>query len=180
MAEPRRSPLHVEGARAILDYDRAVFDRFLRKIRRLPKAEAVRDRGIGHLSLFGTLLHILHVREAWFGFVVRDEGRREAAFFGRPERNPVDWRGFDRYAREVWAAHDALAAELTEARLDRRYRAFWMPGRYSLGDVVLQVSFEQAHHLGEIIGALWVDDRRSPDMTWIEVQRDALGSIRRR
>ena len=172
------SPLSPASARRVLDYDRAVFERFARQLRRLPKKEAFRDRGIGHRSLFRTLVHILNVREAWFDLVVRDGGRNEAAFLARPERNPADWRGFGTYAHEVWAGHARLRATLSARELARPVRAFWMPGRYAVGDAILQASYEEAHHLGEIIGALWVDDRATSGMTWIEVHREAAARRR--
>ena len=50
-----------------------------------------------------------------------------------------------------------------------------MPGRYVVSDGLLQTTFEQAHHLGEIIAALWQDDIEPPPMTWIEV-----ANVRRR
>ena len=161
-----------DAAQRILSYDRAVFARFERRIRRLPKGEAFVDRGTGHGSYFETLVHILNVRDAWFNFVVLANGAGETAFFDRPARHPKDWRGFSEYAPTVWAGHERLAAEVTDARLRGRVTAFWMQGRYTLGDAILQVSYEQAHHLGEIIGAFWVVDRAPPAMTWIDVTRD--------
>jgi hypothetical protein len=61
--------------------------------------------------------------------------------------------------------------KLTDRELHRTVRAPWMPGRYTVADALLQTTFEEAHHLGEIIGALWQENRPSPDMTWIEVGR---------
>jgi hypothetical protein len=58
-------------------------------------------------------------------------------------------------------------------------KAFWMPGDYTVRDAILQSTFEQAHHLGEIIGALWQDDRKPPDMTWIDVRRSPRKRARR-
>ncbi len=43
-----------------------------------------------------------------------------------------------------------------------------MSGRYTLRDAFFQVTLEEAHHLGEVIGAYWRRDWRPPDMTWIE------------
>ena len=123
------SPITVDTARRILDYDEAVFARFLTRVRRLPKDEAFAEREIGHHTLFGTLVHILHVREAWLKFVIADRGRDEEAFFNRPERSPSDWKGFDAYARTVWASHAAFRASLTPRLLATRATAWWMKGR---------------------------------------------------
>ena len=57
---------------------------------------------------------------------------------------------------------------LSESQLHRRVHAPWMPGRYTLEDAFRQVSYEQAHHIGEIIGVYWQADWNPPPMTWIE------------
>jgi uncharacterized damage-inducible protein DinB len=162
-----------DDVHALFAYDRAVFDRFARRVRGLPRKEAMRPRGIGHESLFATLVHILNVHEVWHAYIVR--GRTSdpelEALFGDPRRKPKNWREFDAYAARVWAEIDATYAKATPRELGRAVKAFWMPGRYTVRDAVLQSTFEEAHHLGEVIGALWQDDRKSPDMTWIDVRR---------
>lgn len=159
---------------ALVEYNRAVFERFVRRARRLPKRGAWQRRGIGHESLFGTLVHILHVQEVWLVYIVRgrNSDRELEALFQDPTRNPTTWREFDTYARRVWSGIEETTRALTARSLDVRAQAFWMPGRYTVRDGFLQASFELAHHLGEIIGALWQDDRRPPDMTWIDVRRE--------
>jgi hypothetical protein len=42
-----------------------------------------------------------------------------------------------------------------------------MEGEIALRDVLMQVTFEQAHHLGEIIAILWQSNIEPPEMTWI-------------
>jgi uncharacterized damage-inducible protein DinB len=162
-----------EDARAIVGYNRAVFERFARKVRRLPKRAAMRKRGIGHESLFQTLVHILQVQEVWLVYIVR--GRNSdaelEALFQDATRRPSTWKEFDLYADRVWAGIGQTTRGLTDRKLGKTVRAFWMPGRYTVRDGYLQATLEQAHHLGEIIGALWQDDRRPPDMTWIDVRR---------
>jgi uncharacterized damage-inducible protein DinB len=163
----------LEDLRSLVEYDRAVFDRFVRRVRRLSWKAATRKRGIGHESLFHTLVHVLNVREVWFAYIVR--GRNSDAelerLFQDPRRHPADWKGFDAYARRVWSEVETTLAGLTPARAARRVSVFWMAGQYTVRDAFLQASFEQAHHLGEIIGALWQDDVKPPDMTWIDVRR---------
>ena len=179
MSVPLRFP--PSDARAIVQYDRAVFDRFARRIRRLPKRGAMRTRGIGHESLFDTLVHILNVHEVWLGYIVRgrNSDKELEVLFDDRGRHPTDWRGFDRYAARVWATVEETVSTLSPRSLGRTVRAFWMPGRYAVRDAFLQSSMEQAHHLGEIIGALWQNDVAPPDMTWIGVRRSAARTSRR-
>jgi uncharacterized damage-inducible protein DinB len=171
MARPIR--FSREDAAAIVEYNRLVFDRFVRRVRRLPWTQASRKRGIGHESLFHTLVHVLNVQEVWLVYIVRGRNtdRELGALFEDTTRHPEDWKGFDAYARRVWAEVDATVAGLTPARLGRRVSAFWMRGSYTIRDAFLQATFEEAHHLGEVIGGLWQDDVAPPDMTWIDVRR---------
>jgi len=173
--------LSAADARAIFAYNHAVFDRFVRRVRNLPEKEAKRSRGIGHETLFDTLVHILHVHEVWHVYIVR--GRTSDAeldaLFNDPGRKPKSWKEFDTYASRVWSEVDTTVASLTPRALGRKVKAFWMPGSYTVRDAILQSTFEEAHHLGEIIGALWQDDRKPPDMTWIEVGRSPKRRRRR-
>lgn len=146
----------------------------------MPRGAAFRHREIGHQSLFDTLVHILNVHEVWLVYIARGRGAELDALFDDPTRHPSDWKGFVPYAARVWNGVATTAKGLTAAGLARRLRAPWMPGRYTVRDALMQTTLEQAHHLGEIIGALWQDDRAPPEMTWIDVRRDALGGPKRR
>ena len=173
-----RSP-STDLARDLLEYNRAVFDRFVRRLSRLPWNEVSRNREIGHRTLFGTLVHILHVHEAWFVYVVPGRVAELKALFARSDRSPASWKEFRAYADRVWNGVDAVVRGLSERDLARRVKAPWMPGRYTVRDALFQTTIEQAHHLGEVIGALWQDDRAPPEMTWIRV-RSAPSPRRRR
>jgi uncharacterized damage-inducible protein DinB len=160
-------------ARRLFAYNRAVFDRFVRRLRAAPLRTVRRRREIGHQSLFDTLVHILNVQEVWIGYILAGRGSEPELerLFADPTRHPKDWAGFSRYRRRVRALVDRFLASVTATDLPREVRVFWMPGRYTASDGLLQVSFEEAHHLGEIIGAMWQDDREPPEMTWIGVGR---------
>ncbi len=118
--------------------------------------------------MIGTLGHILNVHESWLLYLVPGRQREIPALWRESGRRPTTWKELDRYAARVWAGIDARLPTLTERELDRVVKAPWMPGRYTVRDVVLQVTFEEAHHIGEIIGALWRFDFEPPTMTWIE------------
>ena len=171
-----------DDARAIVAYNRALFDRFVRRVRRLPGKEATRRRGIGHESLFDTLVHILNVQEVWLVYIVRGRNSDQEleSLFGDVSRHPKDWKGFDAYSDRVWAGVDETVRGLSARDLDRIVKVFWMPGRYTVRDAVLQTTLEEAHHVGEVIGALWQDDRKPPDMTWIDVRRTESPKATRR
>ncbi len=158
-------------ARELVAYNRAVFDRFLRRIARLPGRAAFSEREIGHHSLFGTLVHVLNVHEAWLVYIVPGRTRELTRRFTEPDRHPSDWPGLRAYSRQVWEGIDGTVRTLADADFGRTVRAPWMPGLYTVGDAFLQTTMEEAHHIGEVIGALWQDDVASTRMTWIELNR---------
>ena len=165
------SPIDAATARRILDYNRQVFGRFVRRVRHLKSSLAHEQLEIGHQSLFQTLVHVLNVWESWLLYVVRGRASSLPERWKDAERRPTDWAGFDAYADPVWTAITTWANQIDDGGLRKVVKAPWMPGVYTVGDAILQCTFEEAHHLGEVIGALWQKDLPSVDMTWIEVNR---------
>jgi uncharacterized damage-inducible protein DinB len=157
----------VRTVRRLVAYNHSVFLRFERSLARRPWKELVADRGIGHLSLKDTLVHILNVEEAW---VVAIAQKRWEIFDqnGRQPNEVGSWKELRAYRGRVWAEVGAFLSKVTERSLTGRVKAPWMPGRYTLEDAFFQVTIEQAHHLGEVIAVYWQADRAPPDMTWIE------------
>jgi len=161
--------LDVKTARELFHYNRAVLDRYRRSLERLPWRAVVRNRETGHLSMKDTFVHILNVHDGWLNYVV--PGRiHELNDPGRFADSMKSWRDIRAYESRVWSGVDRLLARLTPSQLRQKVKAPWMPGEYVLSDALLQTSFEQAHHLGELIAMLWQMDRRPPDMTWIELR----------
>lgn len=158
-------------ARRLFRYNERVFERFVRRVHRLSSRDVRRRRGIGHESLFQTLVHILNVHEVWLGYVLtgRSSDPELDALFHDPVRHPKTWKGFRAYDRRVWALVHAYLRRATPRDLAEPVHVFWMPGRYVASDGLWQATFEEAHHLGEIIGALWQQDAEPPEMTWIRV-----------
>jgi uncharacterized damage-inducible protein DinB len=168
---PTRSPVTVETAQRLAAYNATAFQRYARAAQRLPWRDASADRGTGHRSLFGTLVHILNVHEVWMIYIVQGRTRELDELFRQTDRRPTAWAGFNAYSKRVWAGLKQYNATLTPATLEQRVKAPWMPGSYTVGDAVLQTTFEQAHHLGEIIAIYWQRDQEPPEMTWIRLTR---------
>lgn len=171
MARPTRfGPADV---RALVEYDHDLYERFVRRVRRLPGRSAFRRRGIGHDSLFDTLVHIVNVQEVWVLFINRGRNSDQelGALFDNAARHPKDWKGLDAYAERVWSDVTRVTQDLTAKQLSTRVSAFWMKGRYTVRDGYLQATIEETMHIGEIIGALWQDDVATSEMTWIDVRR---------
>jgi uncharacterized damage-inducible protein DinB len=161
----------------LVAYDRRAFENFERGIQRRGWAEATKERGIGHLSHKDTLVHILNVHEAW----LVGAAQRRWKVFDNPSRrreNVRSWKDLRAYRERVWAGIDELMNGLTDEQLPRRVRVPWIPGRYTLEDAFFQTSFEQAHHLGEIIGSYWQTDSVPPQMMWIPTMLGVKVSVR--
>jgi hypothetical protein len=56
---------------------------------------------------------------------------------------------------------------LDDNALIKKITAPWMEREHELGDVLVQATFEQTHHLGEIIAMLWHSNIQLPGMTLI-------------
>lgn len=152
---------------ALVRYNRDVLERYERALRRLGWRQITRERNTGHHSMKDTYLHIHQVADGWLNYVV--PGRLDA-MTERPDPFRFgDWRAIRRWTAEVWRGIEERVDALTPKELDRPVRAPWMPGRYTVRDAYLQVTFEQAHHLGEIIAMFWQMDRAPPEMTWIRI-----------
>jgi uncharacterized damage-inducible protein DinB len=165
------SPVAVDTARALAAYNAAAFQKYARAARRLPWELASGNKGTGHLSVFGTLVHILNVHEVWLLYVVQGKTKELDQLFRQTSRRPTTWAGFNSYSRRVWDGVRQYCAALTPTKLRHRVKAPWMPGTYTVGDAVLQTTFERAHHLGEIIAIYWQRDVKPPQMMWIPLTR---------
>ena len=167
----------VADLRRLYEYNWAVYDGFLRRLERLPWRTVTRDLGSGHRTMKDTMVHILNVHDAWLNFVL--PGRIDE-LEKTPGRRPAEirsWRELRAYRDRVRGGIDPYLRQLRASDLRRpARRAPWMPGPYTIEDVLFQTSLEQAHHLGEIIALLWQRETAPPDMTWIDVRR----TIRRR
>jgi uncharacterized damage-inducible protein DinB len=182
-ARSRSAPIPLtlspQDARAVFEYNRAIFDRFARRLARLPWKTVTEERQTGHHTLFDTLVHILNVQEAWLAYIVPGRTKELSRRFREADRRPTDWPGFRAYSDLVWSETGAVVRALSARDLRRTVKAPWMPGRYTVADAILQATIEEAHHLGEVIGALWQEDLSSPAMTWIDVRRGPPPAARR-
>ena len=168
----------LSAVRRLVTYDRRAFESFERAIRRLGWARATANHEIGHRSLKDTLVHVLNVHEAW---LVAAAQNRWDEVSRKPNRRAAAVRSFPdlrRYRNEVWGGIDQLMGGLTEARLGRRVKVPWISGRYTLEDAFYQTSFEQAHHLGEVIAVFWQMDKAPPQMMWIPLLTGVRVSVR--
>jgi len=60
-------------------------------------------------------------------------------------------RQVQEFMSKVLGGVDGFMKELNDDDLSKNITAPWMEGEHELSDVFMQVTLEQAHHLGEII-----------------------------
>ncbi len=152
--------------RRIFAYNRQVLEVYCRRLERLPWKTVSQDRGVTWHSMAGVLYHVIGVYDGWLNFVAQGTSADDAAHE----------RGWDslKSMKEVrafleisWPGIQRLLDGLTDASLRRKVKAPWQPKACPLGDALMQVTLEQAHHTGEIIAMLWQEDLTPPGMTWL-------------
>jgi uncharacterized damage-inducible protein DinB len=152
--------------RKIYRYNRVVMEKFCRRLENLPWAVVSKDRGATWHSMAGVFRHTVGVIDGWLNYVAQGASA-DASMAQRDWDSLTSMKEVRKYMENVWAGVDPLLDGLSDAKLRRRVRAPWQPKACSLEDALFQVTFEEAHHLGEIIAMLWQIDKRPPEMTWL-------------
>jgi uncharacterized damage-inducible protein DinB len=147
-----------------------VLNSYLNALARLPWKTVSKNVEASHYSILGIVVHILGVYNGWLNYNV----------YGRSSEIPVQTLDTENYhsikdvrkfMKNVWAGVDKLMEDLDENLLRKKVKAPWLPGSHFLADVLMQVSLEQAHHIGEVIALMWQLDIKPPEMTWIMTTR---------
>ena len=152
--------------RRIFAYNRRVLEVYCRKLERLPWHVVSREREAGWHSIVGTFNHILRVHDAWLNYVIQGE-LANPGMMRRTWSSLESMKEIRASLEKTWAKIGSYLKRLTDRELRRIVRAEWQPKACSVADALMQVTFEQAHHTGEIIAMLWQDDVRPPEMTWL-------------
>ncbi len=152
--------------RRIFAYNRQVLEAFTRKLERLPWAVVSKEREAGWHSMAGTLNHIVRVYDGWVNYVIQGTIADER-MMRRSWSSLTSMKEVRASLEKTWAGIEPYMDRLTERELRRMVRAEWQPKACPVADALMQVTLEQAHHVGEIIAMLWEDDLRPPEMTWL-------------
>jgi uncharacterized damage-inducible protein DinB len=157
--------LNADDFRRIFSYNRLVLHSFLETLDRLPTELVSKNLEASHGSMKEIFTHILTVYDGWLNHA------RKGETAGTPDSELDEaFESMDsmkRYMKHVESGVDALLLELTDTMLDSPVKVDWWEKAHSLEDALMQVTIEQAHHLGEIIALLWQHDIEPPEMTWI-------------
>jgi uncharacterized damage-inducible protein DinB len=153
--------------RRIFAYNEKVLQSFFEALGRLPWETFSKNMEASHNSMKNIFIHILAVYNGWINYNA----------FGRSDSIPWEQHDPENYHSMSQVGEfmsDAMKGvrrfmdELNDSNLSRKITAPWMEGGHELSDVLMQVTLEQAHHLGEIIALLWQLNVEPPQMTWID------------
>ncbi len=154
--------------RKMFRYNRLVLHSFLESLDKLPAQIVSKNVEASHKSMKDIFTHILTVYDGWLNHA------RKGEVSGVPESELDEafqsMEAMRRYMKHVEAGVDTLLSELDDSMLASSIRVEWMVREHSLADALMQITIEQAHHLGEIIALLWQNDIEPPEMTWIGMQ----------
>lgn len=160
--------MNAEDLQRIFRYNRWVLHSFLETLEKLPPETVSENLEASHNSMRGIFTHILVVYDGWLNHA------REGETSGVPESEfDQAFQSLDtmkRYMEHVETGVDALLRELNASMLALPIKVDWFEKEQSLADVLMQITIEQAHHLGEIIALLWQHNIQPPEMTWIGMQ----------
>lgn len=96
----------------------------------------------------------------------------------RKKENIRSWSDLSLYRNRVWKGIDDLTKSLTDKKLRTIEKIPWFASRYTLEDVFFQASFEQAHHIGEIIAVYWQLGKTPPQMMYIPLITGIRASVK--
>ncbi len=114
----------------------------------------------------GIFVHILTVYNGWLNYNVYGRSSEIPQEMHNPD-NYHSVKDIQKFMRKIWQGVDEFMDNLDDVILSKKVKAPWLPGSHTVGDVLMQVTIEQSHHIGEIIALFWQIDIEPPEMTWI-------------
>ena len=165
----RRDMTTAADFRSIYQYNWQVLRDYGEALAKLPREELIKNREATHGSMKNIFHHILSVHDGWLNVAAQgtsaDPAMRERDFDEVPSMDPLR-----AYLEKIIAKEASFLASLRDKDLGRRVKPEWKERSHPLQDALMQVTFEQAHHIGELIALFWQIDVEPPEMTWIDVR----------
>lgn len=150
----------------LFSYNKKVLQTFFDKLSNLPWETVSKNMESGHYSMKNTFVHILSVYNGWINYNALGKSN-EIPWEEHDYENYHSMAQIKEFMLKVLTRVDTFMKGLDDDALSKKITAPWMEGEHELRDVLMQVTFEQAHHLGEIIALLWQANIEPPEMTWI-------------
>jgi uncharacterized damage-inducible protein DinB len=160
--------MNADDFRRMFSYNRLVLHSFFETLNKLPMEIASKNLEASHNSMKDIFTHILTVYDGWLNHARK--GETSGVPDSELDEAYLSMEAMRRYMKHVETGVDALLQELDDQMLTLPVRVDWMEREHSLADALMQVTIEQAHHLGEIIALFWQNNIEPPEMTWIGAQ----------
>jgi len=158
----------VADFRSIFEYNWRVLRDYGDALAKLPKAELTKNREATYGSMKNIFHHILSVHDGWLNVTAQgasaDAKTREKDFDEVASMDEIR-----AYMEKIIAKEKRFLGKLSEKDLERKVQPSWKKRPHALRDALMQVTLEQAHHLGELIALFWQIDVEPPEMTWVDV-----------
>lgn len=151
----------------IFEYNKKVLHAFYGKLSSLPWELVARNMETSHHSMKNIFVHVLVVYDGWM-YRNTDEMKKDVPWQDYKGENYYSMKDVGSFMERVLKNVDSLLVNLTEEKLSSSVKAPWFDVSMKLCDAMMQVTFEQAHHIGEIIAMMWQRNIEPPDMTWFD------------
>jgi uncharacterized damage-inducible protein DinB len=166
----------VTDFQSMYEYNWRVLRDYCDALAKLPKDALLKNREATHGSMKNIFHHILSVHDGWLNVTAQgasaDPAMREKDFDEVRSMEPLR-----DYMEKIIAKEDRFLQKLKDKDLDRGIQPEWKERPHPLRNALLQVTFEQAHHTGELIALFWQQDVEPPEMTWIDVGLAVKGDL---
>lgn len=154
---------------SIYEYNWWVMREYGVALAKLPREELVKSREATHESIVHIFHHILSVHDGWLN-VTAQGASADSAMRERDWDEVESMDDLRAYMEKIIAKEKRFLASLSDKDLDRPIQPEWKTRPHPLRDGLMQVTLEQAHHLGELIALFWQMDIEPPEMTWVDVR----------
>jgi uncharacterized damage-inducible protein DinB len=164
------SAMTIDELRTLFAYDSWANDLFLEAVAKLPDDAVRRDLGTSHLSLLGTLVHLVAAEEIWLS---RWKGAPRSKLTSLEEI--PDLEALRRFWGKVRGERDSYLAGLEEADLDRYLDTTTTAGatyRHRYADTFRHLANHSTYHRGQVAAMLRQLGEKPPSTDLIRFYRE--------
>jgi uncharacterized damage-inducible protein DinB len=158
----------------LLEYNQFLRHRYLETLSNLSWEDFVKDRGASFPSLKDIYVHIVHVVDIYFNYILQ----------GNSNYPGINYNEYDsiekiaKYLEQAECKANDYQSKVTPEELTKKIPRKQKDGSIfiaSVEDTLLDFFQEETHHRGELIALLWQMDIAPPHMGFIQYLRTQTG-----
>jgi uncharacterized damage-inducible protein DinB len=165
----------VDDFRGIYRYNWRVLRDYCDGLSKLPPEAVLKNREATYGSMKNIFFHILGVHDGWLNVTAQGASADPHVYDVDEFDDVKTMEELRAYMEKVIEKEERFFASLTDKDLNRTVQPAWKKRPHGLRDALMQVTFEQAHHVGELVALFWQQDVEPPEMTWIDVRLAIAG-----